>query len=81
MALKTRSLEAIELDFDLVQNPFLYPYTRSRRNYIINWNIKVRQLHSQDSQECNWMHNLGEILKIDIVMAVTTHTIKKCDQT
>ena len=50
-------------------------------NYIIHWIKKVRQLHSHDSQEFFWMHNIGEILKIDIVMAVTTQTTEKGDQT
>ena len=35
------------------------------------------QLNLQESRECNWMSNIGDILKIDIVMTVTTHTIKK----
>ena len=43
--------------------------------------MKDGKLDPQDSQECNWMHNIGEILKIDIVTAVTTHTIEKGYQT
>ena len=39
------------------------------------------QLHSQESREYNWMFNIGEILKIDMVLAVTTQTIKSDDKT
>ena len=42
---------------------------------------KSGHLHSQEYLECKWMFNIGEILKNDIVMDVTTHTIKKGDKT
>ena len=34
--------------------------------------LKRVRLHSQDSLECKWKFNVGVMLKIDIVMAVTT---------
>ena len=43
--------------------------------------FQIIHLHSQESRDCNWMFNIGEILKIGIVMAITTHTIKKGNQT
>ena len=41
---------------------------------------KSRQLHSQEYLGCNWVFNIGEILKIETVMALTTQVIKKGDQ-
>ena len=41
---------------------------------------KSEQLHLQEPRECNWMFNIGEILKTDIVMTVTTNTNKKSDK-
>ena len=43
--------------------------------------FKIGHLYSQESQECNCMFDIGEMLKIDIVMAVTTQTVKKGIQT
>ena len=42
--------------------------------------LKGKQLHSQEYFEYNWIFNFGEILKTDIVMDFTTHTIKKGDE-
>ena len=39
-----------------------------------------RQLHPQESQYFNCMFNNGEMLKIDIVLAIKIQTIKKGDQ-
>ena len=59
-------------------NPKKYPQTIVRYNYMKLENFKTSgQLNLQESRECNWMSNIGDILKIDIVMTVTTHTIKK----
>ena len=33
---------------------------------------KSGKVHSQESQECNWIFKVEEILKTDIVKAVTT---------
>ena len=74
---KNALFPAIKLDLGFVQNHVIPPQTLSRHNYIIYRIKKVRQLHSQDSQECNWMYNVGEILKIDIVMDVTTQTSER----
>ena len=56
-------------------------WTLVRHNYIKYWNLKSGQLHSQESREWNWIFNIGEILKINIAMDVTTQTIKKAIQT
>ena len=52
-------------------------YCKAELNQILK-KIKQKnvQLHSQESQECNWVFNIGVRLKIDMVMAITTQTIK-----
>ena len=37
--------------------------------------FQIIHLHSHESRDYNWMFNIGEILKIGIVMDVTTQTI------
>ena len=48
-----------------------------RNKYIKYDKSKSGQLHSQEPWKCNWMFNIGEILKIDIVMAITTESNKR----
>ena len=49
-----------------------------RHNYIIffKWTVILTK-----SLECNWVFNVGEILKIETDVAVTIQTIKNGDQT
>ena len=75
-------LREMKVDFGFCTKPLnKHLKTLVRHNNIKYYIHKTTQLNSKYSWECNCIFNIGEILKVDIVMAVTTHTIKNGDQT
>ena len=42
--------------------------------------FKNGYLHSQESQGCKWVINIGKILKNSIGVSITTQTIRMGDQ-
>ena len=76
--LKKELFQAIDLDSIFCEKN-THTHTNSCKKLQYQILVKKGLLHSQEYRNYKWVVNIDTILKIYIVMAVTTPTIKKGD--